>query len=334
MPGIILGTKPRKQRGIRHQKLDVIALLGVLLLAAILLAGCGGADAQGQAPATAAVTEPAAAPAAEPATAAAPTADPAAAPAMSPLAQPMPPDAHPTSMVAPKLYTYRVVNVYPHDQGAFTEGLTVRDGKFLEGTGEEGQSNLRRVEIETGKVLESRPLDQQYFGEGVTELNGKIYQLTWKNGTGFIYDAATFAPQGQFQYTTEGWGITHDGQRLIVSDGTPTIYFWDPATLQQTGGIYVSMFGLPISQINELEYFDNAIWANVWQTNLVVRIDPQTGQVTGVVDFAGLLDYAPPTQKPTDVLNGIAYDEATGRLFVTGKWWPAVFEIELVEVTQ
>ena len=246
----------------------------------------------------------------------------------------MPPDAHPTSLVEPKLYTYRVVNVYPHDQDAFTQGLIVRDGKFLEGTGQEGQSNLRRVEIETGKVLESHPLDAQYFGEGITELNGKVYQLTWKNGTGFIYDAATLAPQGQFQYNTEGWGITHDGQRLIVSDGSPTIQFWDPATLQQTGGVYVSLFGLPISQINELEYFDDAIWANIWQTNLVVRIDPKTGQVTGVVDFAGLLDYAPPGQKPTDVLNGIAYDEATGRIFVTGKWWPAVFEIELVEVTQ
>jgi glutaminyl-peptide cyclotransferase len=246
----------------------------------------------------------------------------------------MPADAHPTSMVAPKLYTYRVVNVYPHDQGAFTQGLIVRDGKFLEGTGQEGQSDLRRVEVETGKVLESHPLDAQYFGEGITELNGKIYQLTWKNGTGFIYDAATLAPQGQFQYSTEGWGMTHDGQRLIVSDGTPTIQFWDPATLQPTGGLYVSMFGLPISQINELEYFDDAIWANVWQTNLVVRIDPKTGLVTGVVDFTGLLDYAPPAQEPTDVLNGIAYDEATGRLFVTGKWWPAVFQIELVEVTQ
>jgi glutaminyl-peptide cyclotransferase len=246
----------------------------------------------------------------------------------------MPADAHPTSLVAPKLYTYRVVNVYPHDQGAFTQGLIVRDGKFLEGTGHEGQSSLRRVEIETGKVVESHPLDAQYFGEGITELNGKIYQLTWKNGTGFIYEAATLVPQGQFQYSTEGWGITHDGQRLIVSDGTPTLQYWDPATLQQIGGVYVSLFGLPISHINELEYFDDAVWANVWQTNLVVRIDPKTGQVTGVVDFAGLLDYAPPAAQPTDVLNGIAYDEATGRLFVTGKWWPAVFEIELVEVTQ
>ena len=320
---------PGPKTGTEYREIAIHALFGVLLLATIVLAGCGGANTQEQAPAATAVT----ATATEAVAAAVPTAD-TAAQAASPVAPAMPADAHPTTMVAPKLYTYRVANVYPHDQGAFTEGLTVRDGKFLEGTGEEGQSDLRRVEIETGKVLESRPLDDQYFGEGVTELNGKIYQLTWKNGTGFIYDAATLAPQGQFQYSTEGWGITHDGKRLIVSDGTPTIYFWDPATLQQTGGIYVSMFGLPISQINELEYFDDAIWGNVWQTNLVVRIDPKTGLVTGVVDFTGLLDYAPPAQKPTDVLNGIAYDEATGRLFVTGKYWPAVFEIELLEVKQ
>ena len=168
----------------------------------------------------------------------------------------MPPDAHPTSLVAPKLYTYRVVNVYPHDQGAFTQGLIVRDGQFLEGTGQEGQSTLRRVEIESGKVLENHKLEDQYFGEGITELNGKIYQLTWKNGVGLIYDAQSLAPAGQFQYGGEGWGITHDGQQLIVSDGTSVLQFWDPTTLQPTGGVYVSLFGLPITQINELEYFD------------------------------------------------------------------------------
>ncbi len=327
------GTKPRTTRGTKYRKIAVRALIGALLLATLSLAGCGGANASAQAPATPAATAAPTAPPSETA-AAAPTADASVAQVNSPVAPAMPSDAHPTSLVPPQLYTYRVVNVYPHDQGAFTQGLIVRDGKFLEGTGQEGQSNLRRVEIETGKVLDSRPLDKQYFGEGITELDGKIYQLTWKNGVGFIYDAATLAPQGQFQYGTEGWGITHDGQRLIVSDGTPTLQFWDPATLQPTGGVYVSLFGLPMSQINELEYFDDAVWANIWQTNLVVRIDPKTGQVTGVVDFGGLLDYAPPAQQPTDVLNGIAYDEATGRLFVTGKWWPAIFEIELLEVTQ
>jgi glutaminyl-peptide cyclotransferase len=246
----------------------------------------------------------------------------------------MPADAHPTSLVAPKLYTYRVVNVYPHDPGAFTQGLIVRNGQFLEGTGREGESTLRRVEIESGKVLQSQELDEQYFGEGITELNGKVYQLTWQNGTGFIYDAQSLAPAGQFQYGGEGWGITHDGQRLIVSDGSSVLQFWDPATLQPTGGVYVSLFGLPMSQINELEYLEGEVYANIWQTDLIVRIDPSSGQVSGVVDLAGLLDYAPPAAQLPDVLNGIAYDEESGRLFVTGKLWPAVFEIELVELKQ
>lgn len=189
------------------------------------------------------------------------------------------------------------------------------------------------MEIETGKVLESRPLDQQYFGEGVTELNGKIYQLTWKNGAGFIYDAATLAPQGKFQYTTEGWGMTHDGRRLIVSDGTPTIQFWDPATSTDAASTSLCLAFRSRRSTNSI-LRRRHMGQRLAALNLVVRIDPQTGQATGVVDFTGLLDSAPPAQKPTDVLNGIAYDEATGRLFVTGKWWPAVFEIELVEVTQ
>jgi glutamine cyclotransferase len=254
-----------------------------------------------------------------------------AAPAPAP-AGALPPDAHPTSLVAPKLYTYRVVNVYPHDESAFTQGLIVRDGQFLEGTGREGQSTVRRVAIETGQVLQSHPLADQYFGEGITELNGKIYQLTWRSGVGFVYDAASLAPVGEFQYGTEGWGITHDGTHLIVSDGSSLLQFWDPATLQSTGGVYVSLFGLPVTQLNELEYFDGAVYANIWQTNLIVRIDPTSGQVTGVIDLAGLLDYAPAPGQQPDVLNGIAYDAAAGRLFVTGKLWPAVFEIELLEV--
>jgi glutamine cyclotransferase len=247
-------------------------------------------------------------------------------------AAPLPPDAHPTQLVAPTLYTYRVRNIYPHDPAAFTQGLIVRDGQFLEGTGREGQSRLRRVEIETGNVLQEQALGDEYFGEGITELNGKIYQLTWRSGVGFIYDAESLQETGQFAYAGEGWGITHDGEKLIVSDGSATLQFWDPATLQPTGGVYVSLLGLPLSQLNELEYIDGSIFANVWQTNLVVRIDPSTGQVTGVVDLAGLLDYAPPAEVQPDVLNGIAYEAETGRLFVTGKLWPAVFEIELLEV--
>ncbi len=269
-----------------------------------------------------------AAPAASAPAAATPT---AAAPAA------LPADAHATTLVAPTLYTYRVRNTFPHDPTAFTQGLIVRDGQFLEGTGLEGRSTLRRVEIETGRVLEDRPLAAEFFGEGITELNGKLYQLTWQNATGFVYDAATLQELSRFQYNTEGWGITHDGQRLIVSDGSANLQFWDPQTLQPLGSVAVSLFGLPISQINELEYVDGAVLANIWQTNLIMRIDPDSGQVTGVIDLTGLLDYAPArtstqTSAQPNVLNGIAYDEASGRLFVTGKLWPAVFEIELVAV--
>jgi glutamine cyclotransferase len=339
MPGQKSGT-------IRHT-FTLLAILAALCLVQALLAGCSSAEAENQPTVTAVATpmpeattiQPAEqSPLAAAAEAQAAAAQIAAAQTAAAQVEVMPPDAHPTSLVAPKLYTYRVVNIYPHDQGAFTQGLIVRDGQFLEGTGGEGdptlRSTLRRTEIESGQTLQSHQLDEQYFGEGITEFDGKIYQLTWKTGVGFIYDAQSLAPTGQFQYGGEGWGITHDGQKLIVSDGTSVLQFWDPTTLQPTGGVYVSLFGLPMSQLNELEYFDGAVWANIWQTNLIMRIDPATGQVTGVVDLAGLLDYSPDDTQQPDVLNGIAYDEESGRLFVTGKLWPAVFEIELVEVKQ
>jgi glutamine cyclotransferase len=310
------GQKQETNRRIWAAESAVAALLLLLLLG-----GCASSAGGGEPASTVTASTAAAA-------TAVPTGEPPAAP---------PADAHPTLLTAPKLYTYRVVTVYPHDSTAFTQGLIVRNGEFLEGTGREGESALRRVEIATGAVLQDQPLADEYFGEGITELGGKIYQLTWRNGVGFVYDAATLAPLGQFSYGTEGWGITHDGAQLIVSDGTSLLQFWDPATLQPTGGVYVSLFGLPVPQINELEYIDGAVFANVWQTNLLMQIDPASGNVTGVVDLQGLLGYAPPQAAGAavqpDVLNGIAYDEATGRLFVTGKLWPAVFEIELVEVT-
>ena len=176
-------------------------------------------------------------------------------------------------------------------------------------------------------------MSNEFFGEGITALDDKIYQLTWQEHTGFIYDKASFDELSRFSYPTEGWGMTNDGERLIVSDGTSMLHFWDPDTLERTGGVIVTVFGFAVSSLNELEYIDGEVFANVWQTNTILRIDPSDGQVTGVIDLSGLLEYAPPSTTPTDVLNGIAYDAATGRLFVTGKYWPAVFEIELVEVT-
>ena len=227
------------------------------------------------------------------------------------------------------VYGYQVVRSYPHDRAAFTQGLIVRNGFFYEGTGMNGQSALRKVRIETGEVLQVQPLEEHYFGEGITEFNGAIYQLTWKNGVGFVYDAATFALQRRFSYKGEGWGITHDGTRLIMSDGTARLRLLDPATLQETGSLTVRDGGRPVLQLNELEFINGEIFANVWSSQRIVRISPTDGKVTGWIDLAGLL--SPAERANADVLNGIAYDAATDRLFVTGKWWPRVFEIKLVK---
>lgn len=240
------------------------------------------------------------------------------------------PTATPTPTPAPPItYTYRIVNTYPHDPEAFTQGLVYYDGLLYEGTGRWGESSLREVALETGSVIRSHALEQQYFGEGIALLNDKIYQLTWQEQTGFVYDRAGFNTLQTFNYPTEGWGITHDGQRLIVSDGTSTIYFWDPNTLQEIGRITVRDDQGPINRLNELEFINGEIWANIWMTNLIARISPETGAVLGYVDLTGLLDTSTLTQ-PVDVLNGIAYDPQTGRIFVTGKLWPTLFEIEVI----
>ena len=236
-------------------------------------------------------------------------------------------------VTAPRRYTYRVLDVLPHDPNAFTQGLIYTDGVFYEGTGLNGRSSLRKVDPATGQVLLQHDLGNDFFGEGVTLFGDKLYQLTWQNQTGFVYDPETFTELRRFTYPTEGWGITHDEQQLIVSDGTPTLYFWDPLTLQETRRITVTFQGQLVPQLNELETIDGEIWANIWQTDYVVRIDPASGVVTGVVDFAGLLNYAPPFTTPVDVLNGITYDAAGKRLFVTGKLWPALFQVEVIEAT-
>lgn len=240
------------------------------------------------------------------------------------------PTVTPTPTPAPPItYTYRIVNTYPHDPEAFTQGLVYYDGLLYEGTGRWGESSLREVALETGSVIRSHALEPQYFGEGIALLNDKIYQLTWQEQTGFVYDRASFNTLQTFNYPTEGWGITHDGQRLIVSDGTSTLYFWDPNTLQKIDQITVRDHQGPINRLNELEFIDGEIWANIWLTDLIARISPETGAVLGYVDLTGLLDTSALTQ-PVDVLNGIAYDPQTGRIFVTGKLWPTLFEIEVI----
>ena len=226
----------------------------------------------------------------------------------------------------PLHYTYNVVNVYPHDETAFTQGLIFEDGNIIESTGRYGQSTLRRVELETGNIIQFHALPDQFFGEGITIFGDKIIQLTWKNHTGFVYDKSSFDLLQEFEYPTQGWGITHNGSTLIMSDGTATLYFLDPETFQTIGQVEV-YDEEPVTSLNELEYINGSVYANIWKKDQIAIIDPETGKVTGWIDLSGIND----SEKTTEnVLNGIAYDQNGDRLFVTGKMWSQLFEIELI----
>ncbi len=228
------------------------------------------------------------------------------------------------------VWGFRIVDTYPHDPTAFTQGLIYHQGFLYEGTGLYGQSSLRKVELKTGRVLQSRPLPAKYFGEGITLFQDRIYQLTWQNQEGFIYDL-NFNPVGRFTYQTEGWGLTHDGQRLIMSDGSAQLFFLNPRTLQLVRTLTVRAGGQPVTRLNELEYIQGRIWANVWMTDRIAIIHPQTGHVEAWLDLRGLSLLARSRNpNPDAVLNGIAYDTQNRRIFVTGKLWPFLFEIEVV----
>jgi glutamine cyclotransferase len=227
------------------------------------------------------------------------------------------------------VYTYDVVNTYPHDHDAFTQGLVFENGFLYEGTGLYGESTLRRVELETGGILQIRELPDQFFGEGITIYGNRVIQLTWQSNVGFVYDRNSFELLQEFNCSTEGWGITHDGTRLIMSDGTSTLHFLDPQTFEEIGQLAVFADDDPVTKLNELEYVQGEIYANVWQTDRIARIAPGTGTVVGWIDLEGLLT-AEDLTEPVDVLNGIAYDADTDRLFVTGKLWPELFEIDLI----
>lgn len=224
---------------------------------------------------------------------------------------------------------YQVVKAYPHDPAAFTEGLFYQDGALYESTGLEGRSSIRKVDLATGKVLQQRPLDARYFGEGIVAWKGKLVELTWRSQIGFTYDQKTFAPKSSFRYRGEGWALTQDGRRLIMSDGTSQLRFLNPVTLAETGRVTVTADGQPVADINELEFVKGEVLANIWQTALIIRIDPQTGKVTGVVDLSNLVAQEQAKGRPIDVLNGIAYDAGHDRLFVTGKLWSDLYEIRL-----
>jgi len=250
-------------------------------------------------------------------------------PISSPIPSPPPPASVLTLPAASNL-TFKVINTYPHDRAAFTEGLVIDNGVLYEGTGLNGRSELRRVDLESGKVLQSAALAPQYFGEGVTVWDDQIIQLTWKSQTGFVYDKTSFKLLKTFNYPSEGWGLTHDDQSLIMSDGTPTLHFLDPVTFQETKRITVTDQGRPVVNLNELEYVNGEILSNVWQTDRIARIAPETGHVIGWIDLTGLLNPAERPPSVDAVLNGIAYDAGHNRLFVTGKLWPKLFEITLV----
>jgi len=229
----------------------------------------------------------------------------------------------------PASWTYEVVNTFTHDPEAFTQGLVFDDGFLYEGTGLYGKSELRKVELETGEVLQRRQLPDKFFGEGITIYGDRIIQLTLKSRTGFVYNKETFELLRQFGYPTEGWGLTHDGKYLIMSDGTPMLYFLHPEAFGQNHKIMVLDQDSPVWGLNELEYVDGQIYANVWPTERIVRIEPETGEVIGWIDTEGIL--APQDHSESiDVFNGIAYDTTNRRLFVTGKCYPKLYEIKLV----
>jgi glutamine cyclotransferase len=234
------------------------------------------------------------------------------------------------SDIVPARYGYRVIKEYPHDKGAFTQGLVYLDGVLYEGTGQETRSSLRKVRLETGQVLNQLNLEPQFFGEGIAILGEKIYQLTWQTKVGFVYDKNTFKLINRIYYQNEGWGLTTMDNKLVMSDGTNVLYFVDPESFSVISRIEVYDNRVRVTQLNELEYIKGEIWANIWQTDLIARIDPQSGKVTGYIDLKGILN-DPQTDTSVNVLNGIAYDKAGDRIFVTGKNWPKLFEIKLTE---
>jgi glutamine cyclotransferase len=237
------------------------------------------------------------------------------------------------ALAAIPVYGFVVKNTYPHDPQAFTQGLFVKDGQLFESTGQKGQSSLRKVDLKTGKVLQKKALADEYFGEGSTPVGDTIVGLTWQSNVGFIYDAKTFALKGRFNYKGEGWGLASDAKNVYMSDGSAEIRVLDPKTLEERRRIRVTAEGKPIAQLNELEVVDGELFANVWGTDVIARIDPASGKVVGWIDLTNLL---PPAQRGTSsvdaVLNGIAWDSKHRKLYVTGKLWPKLYEIELVQI--
>lgn len=230
---------------------------------------------------------------------------------------------------APASVSYQLVKIYPHDTASFTQGLQWHNGYLYEGTGMNGESHVMKVNLEDGKVIQKVSLDPAYFGEGITILNNKIYQLTWKEHKIFVYDLATFKKVKEFNWDHEGWGITNDGKNLIISTGGANLYFVDPETMRILNILSVTSAYGPLGDINELEYVEGKIYANIWGSDYIAVIDPATGNVEARLDFSGLLQKSGKSYENADVLNGIAYDSTRKSFFITGKKWPALFEVRL-----
>ena len=225
------------------------------------------------------------------------------------------------------VYTYQIVRAYPHDAEAFTQGLEYVEGVLYEGTGINGRSSIRKVTLETGDVVQRRAVGREHFGEGITVWGDQLFELTWQSQVALVYERRTFLPLRTFSYKGEGWGLTHDAANLIMSDGTSALRFLDPGTFRERRRVTVTDGGVPVKYLNELEFVKGEVYANVWTTDFIARVDPATGRVTGWIDLRGLL---PAREQVADaVLNGIAYDAEHDRLFVTGKLWPRLFEIKL-----
>mgnify|MGYP001820302048 CR=1 FL=1 len=224
-----------------------------------------------------------------------------------------------------------IVASYPHDTNAFTQGLVMHEGRLFEGTGQYGASTLREVSLETGEIVRSSRLSRAYFGEGITIMGDRVFQLTWRSGIGAVYDLASFEVDSTFRYTGEGWGLTHDSTHLILSDGTATLRFLDPTSFEVMRELEVTGPDGPVHRLNELEYVRGEIWANVWYEDFIVRIDPETGAVAGVIDLSGI--YPAQLRDREEVANGIAFDTDNERIYVTGKNWPQLYEIRLVSAT-
>jgi len=225
--------------------------------------------------------------------------------------------------------SYEIVRELPHDTNAFTQGLLISNGDWIESTGGYGTTSIRRVEKKSGRVLVKRDLPANFFGEGAAELHGKIFQLTWENQKGFVYDAKTLQPLGNFKYQGEGWGLTSDGELLIMSNGSDRLLFLDPVTFRVIREVTVRLGGKSVDMLNELEFIEGEIFANVWHSEIILRINPNTGVVIGVIDLTGI-DAKERRSNPEHVLNGIAYDPVARELFVTGKCWPKIYQIRLV----